>query len=69
MSKLPMTLTQLQSVCKKIEEGMMEFLLQYIPCESMTVGDVKIIARTASRLAFSTFDAAATEATRKSNEQ
>jgi hypothetical protein len=61
MSKLPLTLTQMQAACKKIDETMLEFLLQYTPCESMTVGDVKLIARTASRLAFSVFGEAVTE--------
>jgi hypothetical protein len=61
MNRLPIPLAEFQSTCKVIEAKTLEFLLQYRPCEGMTVGDVKTISHFVRDVAFSTFDAILTK--------
>jgi len=56
MSNLPIPLETLQTICKKVEKDMLDFLLQYTPVGGITVDDVKTIARFARDYAFKAFD-------------
>jgi len=56
MAKLPIPYETLRTICKDIEDEMLETLLQFEPVQAMQVGDLKYIARLAHDKAFQAFD-------------
>jgi len=49
------TLNARQEAGQEVEKQMLEFLLQFAPAHELKVGDVKVIAGHARRLAFDIF--------------
>lgn len=45
-----------QEACNKIEQDMVQFLLQYNPASELKVSDIKMIAARARYVAFDAFD-------------
>lgn len=45
-------LKRVQQAAQYVEESMLSHLLQYSPCDQLTVGDVKAIAVAARQIAF-----------------
>jgi hypothetical protein len=53
---IPIPLEKLQTICKRVEKEMLEFLLQFGPVGVLTVNDVNTIAQAARNKAFKSFD-------------
>jgi len=49
------TLKKRQTAAEQVEETMLAFLMDFVPCRDLTVGEVKIIASRARALAFDKF--------------
>lgn len=52
---MPDDLKQRQQAAEVVEKATLDFLMQFEPAERLTVGDAKVIARRAARLAFDAF--------------